>query len=557
MKQLSLRTGLLALLAFMTLLLLAVSFMGIVAINKGNRSLDVINRIQGIELNSLYQSNADLMRARANAALAVRKIEIGMLEEGAAVTRLSQADVVSSQQNLKRFMDAGTVTAHGKMLADAIAASYKAYLDQGIKPMMTALDKQYTDEYYQLLEGNLATLAAGYNKAVTDFSQFAEQVTQAQLAQAAHNETKMKILIAVAVILTLMLLVLAWQLLRRMLLLPLNQAIVHLEQISMGDLSQALPPSSNNELGRLNHALADMQASLRTSVSQVREASMQIDIGSRELAAGNVNLSQRTEESAASLEQTAASMEQLTATVKQNAENARQASKLALSASETAEKGGSVVDSVVKTMRDIAGSSKKIADITSVIDGIAFQTNILALNAAVEAARAGEQGRGFAVVAGEVRNLAQRSAQAAKEIKGLIDDSVNRVNVGSQLVGTAGETMGDIVNAVTRVTDIMGEIATASDEQSRGIEQVGLAVNEMDRVTQQNAALVEESATAAASLEDQASRLSQSVALFKIKRDDGQPSLTRHLPIAGPETAALTSRNAVTAPVSDTHWETF
>lgn len=238
MKQISLRTGLLALLAFMTLLLLAVSFMGIVAINKGNRSLDVINRIQGIELNSLYQSNADLMRARANAALAVRKIEIGMLEEGAAVTRLSQADVVSSQQNLKRFVDAGTVTAHGKMLADAIAASYKAYLDQGIKPMMTALDKQYTDEYYQLLEGNLATLAAGYNKAVTDFSQFAEQVTQAQLAQAAHNETKMKILIAVAVILTLMLLVLAWQLLRRMLLLPLNQAIVHLEQISMGDLSQ-------------------------------------------------------------------------------------------------------------------------------------------------------------------------------------------------------------------------------------------------------------------------------------------------------------------------------
>ena len=241
MKQISLRTGLLALLAFMTLLLLAVSFMGIVAINKGNRSLDVINRIQGIELNSLYQSNSDLMRARANAALAVRKIEIGMLEEGAAVTKLSQADVVSSQRNLKRFVDAGTVTAHGKMLADAISASYKAYLDQGIKPMMDALDKQYTDEYYQLLEGNLATLAASYNNAVTDFSQFAGQVTEAQLAQAAYNETKMKILIAVAGVLTLLLLVLAWQLLRRMLLQPLNLAIVHLEQIAAGDLSQALP----------------------------------------------------------------------------------------------------------------------------------------------------------------------------------------------------------------------------------------------------------------------------------------------------------------------------
>jgi len=250
-------------------------------------------------------------------------------------------------------------------------------------------------------------------------------------------------------------------------------------------------------------------------------------------------------------------MEQLTATVKQNAENARQASQLALSASQTAEKGGSVVDGVVKTMSEIAGSSKKIADITSVIDGIAFQTNILALNAAVEAARAGEQGRGFAVVAGEVRNLAQRSAQAAKEIKGLIDDSVNRVSIGSQLVGTAGETMNDIVSAVTRVTDIMGEIASASDEQSRGIDQVGEAVTEMDRVTQQNASLVEESAAAAASLEDQASRLSQSVSLFKIRRDAAPQTLTKHVPIAAPATALPASRKALTAPVSDTHWETF
>ncbi|MFB6325487.1 methyl-accepting chemotaxis protein [Pantoea deleyi] len=351
--------------------------------------------------------------------------------------------------------------------------------------------------------------------------------------------------------------VLCWFGLREIVLMPLNRSIKHIQTIARGDLTQPIEVAGHNEMSQLAASLHDMQQSLMRTVTHVREGSDAIFTGASEIAAGNNDLSARTEQQAASLEQTAASMEQLTATVKQNAENARQASKLALSASETAEKGGSVVDSVVKTMRDIAGSSKKIADITSVIDGIAFQTNILALNAAVEAARAGEQGRGFAVVAGEVRNLAQRSAQAAKEIKGLIDDSVNRVNVGSQLVGTAGETMGDIVNAVTRVTDIMGEIATASDEQSRGIEQVGLAVNEMDRVTQQNAALVEESATAAASLEDQASRLSQSVALFKIKRDDGQPSLTRHLPIAGPETAALTSRNAVTAPVSDTHWETF
>ncbi|MDH1087002.1 methyl-accepting chemotaxis protein [Pantoea brenneri] len=517
MKQLSLRTGLLALLAFMTLLLLAVSFMGIVAINKGNRSLDVINRIQGVELNSLYQSNADLMRARANAALAVRKIEIGLLEEGAGVTKLAQADVLTSQQNLKRFIDAGTVTAHGKKLADAVAGSYKAYLEQGIRPMMSALDKQYTDEYYQLLEGNLASLAARYSKAVDDFGQYANQVTAAQLAQAAYNETKMKVLIAVAVVLTLLLLVLAWQLLRRMLLQPLNNAIVHLEQVAAGDLSQALPAAGNNELGRLNHALAEMQQALRASVSQVREASLQIDIGSRELAAGNVNLSQRTEESAASLEQTAASMEQLTATVRLNASNAQQAHQLANAVSDTADRGAEVVCYVMEKMHEITDSANRIGDILSVIDGIAFQTNILALNAAVEAARAGEQGRGFAVVANEVRTLAQRSANAAKEIRTLIGDSQTRVKEGSEMATRAGETMDEISGEVMRVTALMKEISMASDEQSRGIEQVNLAVTQMDEAAQQNAALVEQATAATQSLEAQSGQLQATMAQFRLQ----------------------------------------
>ena len=313
--------------------------------------------------------------------------------------------------------------------------------------------------------------------------------------------------------------ILVWFGIRRTLIVPLNRLIGSIKHIANGDLARSIDVNGTNEMGQLAASLKHMQSELVRTVGNVRQGANAIYSGASEISAGNNDLSSRTEQQAASLEETAASMEQLTATVKQNAENARQASHLALSASETAQRGGKVVANVVQTMHEIAGSSQKIADITSVIDGIAFQTNILALNAAVEAARAGEQGRGFAVVAGEVRNLAQRSAQAAKEIKGLIEDSVNRVDIGSTLVESAGETMGDIVSAVTRVTDIMGEIASASDEQSRGIDQVGQAVSEMDRVTQQNAALVEESASAAAALEEQASMLTQAVSVFRIQQD--------------------------------------
>ena len=275
--------------------------------------------------------------------------------------------------------------------------------------------------------------------------------------------------------------------------------------------------------------------------------------GVNDMSRASDELARRTEQQAASLVQTATALGQVTVAVNETAENARQASHLALSASETAQRGGKVLDNVVQTMRDISTSSQKIADIISVIDGIAFQTNILALNAAVEAARAGEQGRGFAVVAGEVRNLAQRSAQAAREIKSLIEDSVGKVDVGSTLVESAGETMAEIVSAVTRVTDIMGEIASASDEQSRGIDQVGLAVAEMDRVTQQNAALVEESAAAAAALEEQASRLTEAVAVFRIQQQQQQQRETSA--VVKTVTPAAPRKMAVAD--SEENWETF
>ncbi|WP_317205906.1 methyl-accepting chemotaxis protein, partial [Janthinobacterium sp.] len=296
---------------------------------------------------------------------------------------------------------------------------------------------------------------------------------------------------------------------------PLNAAVRVAKRVAGGDLTADIVVASTDETGELMQALKDMNGSLQRLVGQVRSGTDTIATASSEIAAGNQDLSSRTEQQASSLEETASSMEELTATVKQNADNARQANTLAASASGIALKGGAVVGEVVGTMASINESSKKIVDIIAVIDGIAFQTNILALNAAVEAARAGEQGRGFAVVASEVRNLAHRSAAAAKDIKTLIGDSVEKVEAGSRLVNEAGTTMADIVASITRVTDIMGEITAASQEQSAGIEQVNQAIAQMDQVTQQNAALVEEAAAAAESMQDQAQTLSEVVSVFK------------------------------------------
>jgi len=516
LKRISIRTGLLALLALMTMLLLVVSVMGIIAIQKGNRSLDVINRIQGIELNALYMSNGNLLRARSTAALAIRKLEVGLPDEAGSIATRSASYVALSESELKRFVDAGTVTEHGRVLAEAVVTTHRDYVAKGISPLMDALKRENVDDYYTVLEGDLSHLAGKFSSAVDAFGQYADEVSEQQMAQAAHNQLLMTVLILVSGALTLLLVALAWMILRVMLLKPLDSAIKHLEYVAGGDLTQPVPESGDNELGRLNAALEAMQQSLQHSVGLVRDASLQIDIGSRELASGNLNLSQRTEESAASLEQTAASMEQLTATVKQNADNAQQAHLLARAVSDTADRGAEVVCYVMEKMTEISNSSQRIGDILGVIDGIAFQTNILALNASVEAARAGEQGRGFAVVATEVRNLAQRSATAAKEIRALISESQIRVSEGSDMATKAGETMDEISTEVMRVTTLMKEISSASQEQSHGIEQVNLAVTQMDEVAQQNAALVEEAAAATQSLEEQSQQLVHTMAVFKV-----------------------------------------
>ena len=372
-------------------------------------------------------------------------------------------------------------------------------------------------------EGANKLADTSYYAALVTYRKAVQQISDHQRAQidamAGHiqdnHESGRMILVVLALAALLLSAVCAWRLTVGI-VHPLRGAVKVAEKVAAGDLSSQVDAGSRDEVGQLLRALQAMQMSLRSIVGQVRQGTHTIATASREIAVGNQDLSSRTEQQASSLEETAASMEELTSTVKQNADNARQANQLAASASDIAVKGGNVVSQVVDTMTAIEASSKKIVDIISVIDGIAFQTNILALNAAVEAARAGEQGRGFAVVAAEVRNLAQRSASAAKEIKTLIDASVGNVSAGTALVDEAGRTMGQIVESVKRVTDIMGEITAASQEQTTGIEQINQAITQMDQVTQQNAALVEEAAAAAGSLEEQAGSLVKTVSVFDL-----------------------------------------
>jgi methyl-accepting chemotaxis protein len=362
-----------------------------------------------------------------------------------------------------------------------------------------------------------------YNAAVkkylgdlADFVKLQEEASAAAQdeAKAARTVTMQLTFVALLVIVVALLAGAYW--LIRSIQQPLVQANDLAARIAEGDLTTRLESSRKDEFGELLRSLMTMNNSLSEMVSQVRRSTDSIAIASAEIATGNNDLSTRTEQTASDLQQTAASMEELTGTVSQSADSARAASTLAATASSVAEKGGAVVKDVVATMEDINHSSKKIADIISVIDGIAFQTNILALNAAVEAARAGEQGRGFAVVASEVRSLAQRSAEAAKEIKGLINTSVEKVESGARLVDQAGATMGDIVQSVKRVTDIIGDISAAANEQSAGIGGINQSVGNLDQMTQQNSALVEESAAAAQSLREQAEQLTRTVAFFRL-----------------------------------------
>ncbi|MFZ6780198.1 methyl-accepting chemotaxis protein [Undibacterium sp. Ji83W] len=448
-------------------------------------------------------------------------------DESLAEYFTNDAKVSTARNNeIQKYMEEHIAFPEEKKLLDNIIAVRKQYI--ALRDQITKLKKDgQADEAAKLFE-KFMPVSDAYQKSELDFLEFQKRDVD-DLSQEVDAIAKNSLMLISALIILFIIFgsACAW-FLTIGITRPMHHALNLARSVADGDLTTNIEVKSSDETGQLMQALKDMNNGLVNIVSEVRNSTDTIVGASTDIATGNMDLSARTESQAGSLEETASSMEELTSTMKQNSQNARDANQLAHAASDSAVKGGTVVSQVVVTMGAISDSSKKIVDIIAVIDGIAFQTNILALNAAVEAARAGEQGRGFAVVASEVRNLAQRSASAAREIKALISDSVEKVGEGARLVDQAGATMSEIVDSVAKVTTIMNEINNASKEQSAGIDQINNAIIQMDGVTQQNAALVEEAAAAAKSLQDQAGNLSNVVSIFKVQQQFTQASPGSH-----------------------------
>lgn len=512
LTKLTIRARLIASMVFLGVLIVVIGVVGVYGMRSANASLQDVYTNQMASALKLTDTKNLLNRARFN-------IDRGIFH----------ADAPDVQETLKRaeeFIQQSDVAwkeylalpseADEKALSDDLVTKRAAYIDGALQALIKALRDKDAEKADVLAMTKVSPLFRIYDGASVKLEQY--QLATAKQTFEASQVFYDRLLkgFSAAILIGLAFIVAASILLLRAIIRPLDQALHHFDEIAAGNLSERIDLSRKDEMGALLAGLSNMQQGLSNTVNSVRTGSVAIAHASAEISSGNTDLSHRTEQQAASLEETASSLEELTATVRQNAQNAREANQLVLSASSVAGKGGDLVTQVVVTMDTISASSKRIVDIIGVIDGIAFQTNILALNAAVEAARAGEQGRGFAVVASEVRNLAHRSAAAAKEIKELIATSVSQVEEGAQLVNKAGMTMTDIVDSVGKVTSIMSEIMLAGEEQSAGIDQINQAISQMDATTQQNAALVEEAAAAAESMREQAGQLEQLVSTFRL-----------------------------------------
>ena len=538
LKNLTIKARLIAVLSMLALLMIFIGVAGAYALGQSNHALQTV-----------YE---DRLVAMGQLDGVIRAVNRNQLVIAAAITGAPEglpqaADTVEKNRamanELWKAYAATALTPQEKAMADSFAAARAQFVKEALEPAIQAARAGDTATMTQLLHGKLDSHYQAVRSNLDALIKLQLQVGQQEFqhSQQAYEQFRLMVFLLLALGAGAAALVGWW--LVRSITQPLEHAVRVAQAVAEGDLTQHITVHGNDETGRLLASLAAMNDSLSAIVGGVRVATDTIATASGQIAAGNLDLSARTEQQASSLEETASSMEELTSTVRQNADNAQQANQLAAAASAVATRGGATVVSVVQKMGAIHASSQKISDIIGVIDSIAFQTNILALNAAVEAARAGEQGRGFAVVATEVRNLAQRSASAAREIKDLINDSVAHVSDGSKLADEAGTTMEEVVTAVQRVRDIIDEIATASREQSSGIEQVNEAITQMDDVTQQNASLVEQAAAAAASMQEQSAGLSRAVSVFRTGRQALQAaprpkaSVTR-LPTRRPALAA-------------------
>ncbi len=560
-NRLSIRSTLNIALALFAVLILAIAALGLTSTRMAGQRIQQIENVDIQMVDSMNRAYILRLNAFLRMERYAEQYSQGRGAEAAGVLAEAEDLVRQARQRFDTYRQAPPLQdAAFKALADDFERTFDAAL-QIQEQLLKALRDHDIYTFDSLKEELLSQHGPATRQALDAFYAHSERDYLARQEDYQSAIGRFAYFGGGALLIALLALLLTRQALTAMVVRPLEVAVDHLQHLAKADLAQTIHVTSRNEVGQLLAAMRDMQQSLGGIVATVREGSSAILGGTREIAAGNADLSSRTEQQAASLEETAASMEELTATVKQNADNARQASALANDASATADQGREVVHQVVETMQGITDSSQRIARIIDVIDSIAFQTNILALNASVEAARAGEQGRGFTVVASEVRNLASRSAQAAQEIKTLIDESTRRVDDGSKLVERAGQTMGEVVGAVRRVADIVDEISAASQEQSEGIGQVNTAVTQMDQVTQQNAGLVQEASAASSALADQAHRLEDAVAIFRLPPAAQPARRVTSAPAAAPRTSQGPARTTPAAQpralADDDAWETF